>query len=197
MWFLHLLTRQNRGTGAFACRCTRPWPMGGLIDQTRGYRIVLNVSNEAIQFIVVSHSMVEGFVLPEGLSGPAGNQIGLPRRSAFQPPHDCSQGNLRLQEHMNVIRHDHPGSKGILHQLCHANVFQPNGSKRGFVSPCRRRRRLCQGSRFDVHGCEEPNRPVARLQTGSPPPRVRDANEAAFYDRTFKSSRRKRLLHKE
>ena len=33
--------------------------MGALIDQTRGYRVVLDVSNDAIQFIVFAHSMVE------------------------------------------------------------------------------------------------------------------------------------------
>ena len=68
--------------------------------------------------------------------------------------------------------------------------------------PCRRRRTpfqpsRCQRSGLDGHDCEVQNRPVARLQTGSSLAKVRDANEAAFCDRTFDSSRRKRLLHNE
>ena len=126
--------------------------------------------------------MVEGFVLPEGLSGPLKNEVRLPCRSAFQPSHEGLHGNLRLQEHMDVIGHDHPGSQGIeisflltipagmLHHLRHANIFQPNGSERGFVC-------------LPVDANEGfSNRLVAsgRLQTGSTLPRVRDANAGSF-----------------
>ena len=84
--------RTNRGAGAFACQPrARPMPATGIGNQAGAYRVVLHIVNQTVQFRFIPHTMVEGFILPEGLPGPAKNQVGLSRGGAFQPTHDHRQ----------------------------------------------------------------------------------------------------------
>src|ERR1017187_791618 len=62
---------------AFACQpCTRPGPITWVRHQTGAHRIVFHIANEAVQFHVIPHTMIKGFVLPENLSRPAQDRSG-------------------------------------------------------------------------------------------------------------------------
>src|ERR1017187_9688631 len=147
MEFLHLAkVCRNRGAGAFACQPrTRPRPIGWIRYQTGANRIVLHIVNDAGQFHFIPHTMVKRFILPESLSRSAQDQVALSCRGAFQPARNYRQLDLGPQQHMHVIRHDHPGSKlvevssalamqqGMGHHICYTRIPQPNRSESSFV----------------------------------------------------------------
>jgi len=45
--------------------------------------VVLHIVNQTVQFRFIPHTMVKGFILPEGLPGSAKNQVGWSRGGAF------------------------------------------------------------------------------------------------------------------
>jgi hypothetical protein len=144
---LHLASAcVNRGAGAFACQPrTRPGPLPGLPCQAGVNRIVLDIPCNPLQFRFIPHAMVEGFVLPESFAGSTQNQVGLPRRGAFQPARNHRQRRAGTQQYMNVIGHDHPRpglvelpstfdvQEDVGHHLRYASIPQPNGADSGLV----------------------------------------------------------------
>jgi hypothetical protein len=74
------------GAGAFACQPrTRPKPLGRIGYQTGADGVLLDVANDPLQFRFIAYPVIEGLILPEGGSRAAQDQIGFPRRGAFQP----------------------------------------------------------------------------------------------------------------
>src|ERR1017187_776360 len=87
------------GGGAFACQArARPRPVPWIRCQTSAHRVVLHIAHDTVQFHFIPHAMVEGFILPEGLSRSAQDQVSLSRSGAFQPARDHRQGSLRPQQ---------------------------------------------------------------------------------------------------
>ena len=60
----------------------------------------------------VAHPVVKGFVLPEWRAGTFENEVGLPRRRAFNLPRDLTEWRERREQYMNVIGHDCIGTQG-------------------------------------------------------------------------------------
>src|ERR1700693_938989 len=63
----------------------RPTPGTGIRCQASADRVVLDIANQTVQLRFVAHTMVEGFILPEGLPRSAKNQVGWSRGGAFPP----------------------------------------------------------------------------------------------------------------
>ena len=136
----------SSGAGAFACRpCAGPRPIFGRLHKTGSHGIELDISNDPMQFDVVSNPVIERFVLPERISSAAQNLVGQPRRRAFQPPSNRGQRNFRFQQQVHMIGHDHPGlqcvkapfslavPEGISDRFRNTRIFQPKGPESGLI----------------------------------------------------------------
>ena len=95
----------NCGAGAFACQPrARPMPGASIFYQAGAYRVVLHIVNDAVQFRFIAHTMVEGFILPEGLPRSAQNQVGLSRGGAFQPARNHRHGGTGPKAALSTSR---------------------------------------------------------------------------------------------
>lgn len=139
--------RQSSGAGGFACQpSARPLPIAGSPHKAGSHRIVLDIADNPVQFVVITNPMIERFLLPKHLSSSAQNLVGLSGSRALQPAGNYGQRNHRLHQHVNMIRHDDPGRQGVKaaialaapegvpYQLCNARVFQPKWP--GYTSIC-------------------------------------------------------------
>src|SRR5271156_836569 len=134
------------GSGAFACQPrARPMPVMWIRCQAGADWVVLHIVNQTVQFRLIAYTMVEGFILPEGLPRSAQDQVGLSRCRTFQPTHNHRQGGLGQQQYMNMVGHDYPGSElikipsvlavqeGIGHYTRYSGIPQPNRPERRLV----------------------------------------------------------------
>ena len=63
-------------------------PGMGIRCQAGADWVVLHIVNQTVQFRLIAHTMVKGFILPEGLPRSAQDQVGLSRCRTFQPTHN-------------------------------------------------------------------------------------------------------------
>src|SRR4051794_28764084 len=86
----------------------KPEPIGSLRCPSRADRVVLHVTHDSVQLDFIPHTMVERFVLPEGLARSAQDQIGLSCAGALQPPRNHRERGLWQQYNMHMVGHDYP-----------------------------------------------------------------------------------------
>jgi len=148
--------------------------------------------HKPLQFRLVSHAMVERFILPEGFTGPAQDEIGFSRRGFFQPAHDHGQRLFGHHQQMDVVGHDYPSPKpieihltlamlkGLGNHGCDSGIAQPDWSESGFVSftfsgkegfavEVGRRKRLPHLAAGSVCGTQQAETPAPRQRAGKTP----------------------------
>jgi hypothetical protein len=119
---------------------TRPGPVFRPLHQSRNHGIPLNILPDALKFGLVSHPVVIGFVLPEGLTNAPQSSIRVARGDSFDAARDSSQRRSGQEEYVYVIRHHHLGVERVLTELFttkdgvlreHRNlgVAKPDGAK--------------------------------------------------------------------
>jgi hypothetical protein len=113
------------------------------------YRVLFDVPCDSVFFDRVSNPSIEVIPCPEWAAGVAKQPIGISRTAGFDPPDDLRQVKPRPKDHVNVIRHQGPGTQfvpAIL--LASQKDVCDDGSDRG----------LCQPPRTGCAGIEEPIR---------------------------------------
>ena len=118
--------------------CTGPLPILFPLHQLRFHRIALYITNQVPKFVPTANPVVERLVLPEGRSGTPQNPVCDATGSTLQPSQYDRQRRPRLQDHMDVVGHDHPSverveltdclavSDGVAHDCSHSWIAQPN-----------------------------------------------------------------------
>jgi len=90
---------------------TRPTPFLRSLYQPRTHGISFNVPDDVVKLPVIADPVIVGFILPERLPSPTHNGVGMPGTRAFCGSGHFSQGLVRHQESMHVVRHYDPGEK--------------------------------------------------------------------------------------
>ncbi|MCU1259274.1 MAG: hypothetical protein JWO80_2159 [Bryobacterales bacterium] len=126
-----------------------PQPVLGCRAQTGFYRVLFDVHCDFLFLDRVSNPSIEIVPRPEWAAGAAQQPIGISRTAGFDPPDNLRQVKPRPKDHVNVIRHQGPGTQfvsavflALQEDSCDA------GSDRG----------LCQPPRTGYRGIEEPVR---------------------------------------
>lgn len=86
------------------------WPLLRLRAQTGGHWIVLDVAKDTGCVIMVANGAVEVVFVPEWAL-PAENEICLPRCESLNTPHDAPDRDVRIQQNVDVVGHDHPATE--------------------------------------------------------------------------------------
>lgn len=89
--------------------CAGPRPLLHPLDQSRRDRISLNIIDNSVKLVAIPHPMVEGFVQPERLAGPAQDKIRFTRAGAFDGAGDFAERFVRQKQNVNMVRHQRPG----------------------------------------------------------------------------------------
>jgi len=123
-------------------RSARPRPVLGLFHHSGAHRIPLNVSQNLIKLLLIPHPAVIRFRLPEGLTASTQYPIGLAAAGALQSTHDLRQFFMRLQQQVDMVRHDDPGveveesqllaarKQCVPHDRGYLRILQPGWTRR-------------------------------------------------------------------
>jgi hypothetical protein len=90
---------------------TRPTPFLRSLYQPRPHGISFNIPDDMLKLPVIADPVIVGFILPERLPSPTHNGVGKPGTRAFYGSGYFSQGLVRHQKSMDVVRHYDPGEK--------------------------------------------------------------------------------------
>ena len=95
---------------------TRPFILLDPCNQSGLNGVVLNIPGNPIPFAFISDVVIVGFPLPKLLSRPRKDTVGFSCRYAFQRLQQQTWIDQRPQQHVNVIRHNHPRAELIIPQ---------------------------------------------------------------------------------
>ncbi len=96
------------GLAAGSFRRAGPRPVLGASHQPRAHRIRFDIRDHRSKFLVRSDPPVEILTLPERLPFPSCDAVGSHRGGGLNPSQNLGQLLMRLQYHVNVIRHNYP-----------------------------------------------------------------------------------------
>ena len=90
--------------------------------------------------------MIERFILPERKARPVEDPVGGSCRRPFQPAHYLRNGNLRSDEDMDMVGHNHPGREFVKvpFALTNQDGFRNEIGNRGILQPDRPGCTSCQ-----------------------------------------------------
>src|SRR5579862_8530971 len=91
---------------ASADACTRPAKLLRSGHQPGRHRVLLDVSPDPLHFGPGSNQMVVALILPEGVSSPAEDAVGLKGCEPLQGRQPSRRYHLRSHEKMHMVRHD-------------------------------------------------------------------------------------------
>ena len=92
-------------------RRTRPTPFLRSLNQPRPDRISFDVPDDVLKLPAIAHPVIIGFVLPKRPPSPSHNGVGVPGTRAFDGSGYFSQGFIRHEKNVHVVRHNDPGEK--------------------------------------------------------------------------------------
>jgi hypothetical protein len=114
------------------------------------------------QFRFIPHTMVEGFILPEGLPGSAKNQVGWSRGGAFQPTRDHPGSELIKVPSVLAIQ------ESLGHHTGYSGILQPYRPESSFVHFTVQDEKARPADRFaPVGACKRPGSRDGASQTPS------------------------------
>ena len=127
-------------------RGARPGPFRRCVCKTSCHGIVFDIANSLPKFLAGSYPTIPGFVLPKRRADQAECRIRETRGRALQPLCDPAQWNIRGDQDVYMIRHNHPrveiveslsGAEldPICHKRCDARISKPPRSRRGVQLP--------------------------------------------------------------
>src|SRR5579871_564370 len=117
--------------------CTRPSPRLCNLHQTSSHRILLHIRNQRPQFLLCPNPVIVRFILPKRQASAAQDIIRHARRAPLNPSHHRGKAAAKLPNHVDMIRHEHPGvevikiaaglskQKRVSHHLRNASIRQP------------------------------------------------------------------------
>ncbi len=189
----------NRGAGFSLLFLPRTGPMPILrhLNQTRPHWILLNVSLKSMQLVITTNPPVKPFILPKHVPSASQDLISLPRCRSLQEMRDLSKTHLGLDQHMDMVGHNHPfaqkikfslslaRNKSLSDQLSYSRIVQP---KRPHFSAELLRKRTCQPpSHEQDHTRSRLRLPVRQLSTikhkvpfNSPPETLKQNRRVGF-----------------
>ena len=129
----------NRRSVSVVCllSCTRPSPRLRNLHQASSHRIVLHIRNQRPQFLLCPNPVIVRFILPKRQASAAQDIIRHARRAPLNPSHHRGKAAAKLPNHVDMIRHEHPGvevikiaaglskQKRVSHHLRNASIRQP------------------------------------------------------------------------
>ncbi len=77
-------------------------------------RIAENISLDISKLVRRSHEMIVTLILPERLAGSSQQLVSFSSTVAFQATHEGGRFRARCDEHVHVIRHDHPSMQAVI-----------------------------------------------------------------------------------
>jgi len=103
--------------GTFAGGRARPAVLRRCLHEACSYRIVFYIPHNPLELDFVPNPMIVGFPLPERSPGMAKTQVRLSCRRSLERAKQLAWIDLRKQQHVDVIGHDHPCSKIVVPQF--------------------------------------------------------------------------------
>ena len=86
-------------------------------NQSSPNGIIFDVFHDPAKLFLVPNPVVMGLPLPEGFAGSAQEFVRLLCAKALHRAHKAAGLRHRVNEHMNMVRHDHPGFQPVIVQL--------------------------------------------------------------------------------
>ena len=96
--------------------CARPQIILPSLSQTRLHRVALDRSRNPDPLPLISYPVVIRLALPKLLPGALEQLVRFSRSHPFERFQQQTRRDQRKQQHMNVIRHDHPCSQMVVPQ---------------------------------------------------------------------------------
>ena len=96
---------------------TRPRVIFNARNQSRLYRILLNVLGDPVPFVFISHPMIEGFAPPKLIAGASEQLVRLPRCKSFERFEQLARRYQRQQKGVDVISHDRKRTKLVVAEV--------------------------------------------------------------------------------
>jgi len=116
----------RRGAGTRACRdgtlpvargrfCrARPLVLPRPSHESGFHGIVFNVTDDFFKLALVPYPVIVGFGLPKRLPGPSQDQVSLTRRATLERTKQMRRRNLRQQQRVDMVAHNHPSAQIVV-----------------------------------------------------------------------------------
>jgi len=94
--------------------CTGPPKLLRVAHQSSSNRIHFDIGSNPLKLRPIPNQAIIALTLPESLTGSTQQFISLSRSKSLQRMHKYRDLNMRRNQHMNMVSHDHPGVQHIV-----------------------------------------------------------------------------------